>query len=152
MSPRLPEIKIHLAKGATLPQKATGGSAGRDVCACLPPDTMVRIPPGEKISIPTGLTMEIPEGYMVSLRPRSGLAAKNGVTLPNTPATIDSDYRGEVRVVLINLGREDALIEHGQRICQMLLEKVQDFDFQTVERREDLSGSDRGTGGFGSTG
>jgi dUTP pyrophosphatase len=96
--------------------------------------------------------MEIPQGFYVSLRPRSGLALKNGITLLNSPATIDSDYRGEIRVIMINLGEEDFIISHGDRICQMLLEKSQEFEWQEVTSVSDLDPSYRGEGGFGSTG
>ena len=99
--------------------------------------------------IPTGLFFEIPEGYEIQIRPRSGLAAKNGVTVLNTPGTIDSDYRGEIKIILINLGDEDFVINSGDRIAQMIVAPVTQADFSIVEN---LSETERGTGGFGSTG
>lgn len=145
-------VKIYAMKGATLPRQATPGSAALDVCACLELDTEIRIPPGERMAIPTGLFMEIPHGYFVSMRPRSGLALKHGVSLPNSPATIDSDYRGELKVIMINLGKQDFVIRHGDRIAQMILERVVPFHFEKVDHPGELSDTDRGAGGFGSTG
>jgi dUTP pyrophosphatase len=146
-------VRIHTAPGSRLPVKSTTGAAALDIHACLPPDIpSVTLRAGRRTDIPTGLYMEIPQGYFVSLRPRSGLALKNGITLLNSPATIDCDYRGEIRVIMINLGEEDFIINHGDRICQMLLEKSQDFQWQEVERISDLDPTHRGEGGFGSTG
>lgn len=145
------KIAIHLSTGSKLPVKSTPGSAGWDVFASLPPDIYLEIPSGERIAVPTGLFLEIPHGYVVSLRPRSGLALKHGLTLPNSPATIDSDYRGELKIIMINLGKETVRINHGDRIAQLLLEKVEDFEWE-VSDRENFSQTDRGTGGFGSTG
>lgn len=148
----LPEVKIYASPGARIPEKATPGSAGLDVRAFSGIDTVVTIPPGKRMAIPTGLFFEIPPGYYISLRPRSGLALKHGLTLINTPATIDSDYRGELMVIMGNLGNEPVTIENGDRIAQLFLEKVTEFRFVNVETRGELSGTDRGTGGFGSTG
>lgn len=141
-------VKIVLGVGARLPARATAGAAGYDVCASLPGDTYLQINPGDRLLVPTALYLEIPSGYFVTLRPRSGLALKQGLTLLNTPALIDSDYRGELRVLMINLGHEPARIEHGDRIAQMLVEKTVEFSFE--EARE-LSPTERGSGGFGST-
>ena len=149
---KTPIVKVHAVPGARLPDKATPGSAGRDVHALLPPDTFVELSPGGRMTIPTGLYFEIPPGWFITLRPRSGLALKSGLTLLNAPATIDSDYRGELRVLLVNLGQEFARIESGDRIAQLFLEKVQDFDWETVPVLEHLEESERGSGGFGSTG
>ena len=123
-----------------------------DVCACLPPDTELVLPPGERLAVPTGLYFEIPPGYFISLRPRSGLALRQGITLPNAPATIDADYRGELKVILANTGSESVRIEHGQRIAQLLLEQVQPFEWSEVDSAEELGATERGSGGFGSTG
>ncbi|MCB1309404.1 MAG: dUTP diphosphatase [Leptospiraceae bacterium] len=148
----LPHVRIYRRPGAKLPVRATPGSAALDVHACLPPDTFITITPGDYLDIPTGLFVEIPEGFMLSLRPRSGLALKHCVTLPNAPATIDSDYRGEIRVILVNHGKKPFRIDHGDRIAQMLLEKVIDFAWDESETPIDPDSTPRGAGGFGSTG
>ena len=146
-------IKVHVAAGASLPARATSGAVGFDVRARLDPDlSFIEIAPGDRITIPTGLYFEIPTGFFITLRPRSGLALKQGLTLLNTPATIDSDYRGELRVLVINLGHEPVRIAHGDRIAQLLLEQIVNLEWDEVESRELLEDSDRGEGGFGSTG
>jgi dUTP pyrophosphatase len=147
----LPNVKIHRHPSARLPTRSTPGSAGYDVSACIAPDQKIVIPPSERISVPTGLFFEIPPGYFITLRPRSGLALKHGVTLLNAPATIDSDYRGELRVILINHGADLFEILNGDRIAQLLLERVTDFRFEETPY-ESLAPSERGVGGFGSTG
>lgn len=146
------KVKLHLASGARAPARATTGSAGYDVCALLPLDTYVEIPPGERMLIPTGLFFEIPENYFITLRPRSGLAFRNGITLLNSPATIDSDYRGELQILLINLGKNIFRVNSGDKIAQLLLEKCEIPDWEIVPAFEDLNDSERGAGGFGSTG
>ena len=138
--------------GARLPARATPGSAALDVHSCLAPDTIMLIPPGERAAVPTGLFFEIPEGYMFSIRPRSGLAFREGLTLPNAPGTIDADYRGELKVLIQNLGRDPIHINHGDRVAQMLLEKVLEFDWDEVDEPIDPESTPRGEGGFGSTG
>lgn len=140
-------IKCMASKGAIIPQYKTAGAAGADLCALL--ETPVTIPAGKSAMIPTGLFFEIPEGYEVQVRPRSGLAAKNGVTVLNTPGTIDSDYRGEIKVILINLGDSDFTVNSGDRIAQMIIAPVIQAGFTMVEN---LSETERGAGGFGSTG
>ena len=140
-------IKCMASTGAIIPQYKTAGAAGADLCAFL--DAPLTIPAGKFAMVPTGLFFEIPEGYEVQVRPRSGLAAKNGVTVLNTPGTIDSDYRGEIKVILINLGENDFTINSGDRIAQMVVAPVTQASFTTVES---LSETERGTGGFGSTG
>ncbi len=145
-------IKVYAMPGARLPERATPGSAGLDVCALPGPDTIITIPPKKRMAVPTGLFFEIPHGYFITLRPRSGMALKSGVTLINSPATIDSDYRGELKVILGNLGEEPFTIENGQRIAQLFVEKILDFEFSVVETKSELSDTDRGSGGFGSTG
>ena len=140
-------IPCTVAPGALLPSYQTAGAAGADLCACL--IEPVILAPGQRAMIPTGLSFAIPSGYEIQVRPRSGLAAKNGITVLNSPGTIDSDYRGEVKVILINLGTEDFTIVHGDRIAQMVVAPVVQAQFQVVEA---LSATERGQGGFGSTG
>lgn len=146
------QIKCTWAEGADrsvgLPQYETAGAAGADLRANLP-DGSVTLGPMERALIPTGLQMEIPEGFEVQVRPRSGLALKHGITLPNSPGTIDSDYRGLVGVIVLNTGAEPFEITHGMRIAQMVVAPVVQATFQEVEV---LADSDRASGGFGSTG
>ncbi len=132
-------------EGLPLPTRATPGSAGMDLVAAVD----VTIAPGARELVPTGLTVAIPEGYELQLRPRSGLALKHGITLPNTPATIDADYRGELKVILINLGAEPFAVHRGDRIAQMLVQRVEPVRLREVA---ELPPSTRGSGGFGSTG
>lgn len=141
------DIKCIAGAGAVVPEYKTKGAAGADICALL--SEPVTIPQGKSAMIPTGLFFEIPEGYEVQIRPRSGLAAKNGVTVLNTPGTIDSDYRGEIKVILINLGDKDFVINSGDRIAQMVVAPVTQATFTITDK---LSETDRGAGGFGSTG
>ena len=140
-------IKYTAKSGVVPPSYKTSGAAGADVCAFL--DSPVVIGCGERAMIPTGLCFEIPEGFEIQVRPRSGLAAKNGVTVLNTPGTIDSDYRGEVKVILINLGSEDFVISDGDRIAQMVVAPVTQGVFENAEF---LDETERGSGGFGHTG
>lgn len=130
-----------------MPQYETIGSAGMDIRAFVQEEIVLM--PFERKLIPTGLAIELPEGYEAQLRPRSGLANKHGITLPNSPATIDSDYRGEIKVGLINLSSESYRIKNGDRIAQMVIARYEKVDFEEVEL---LSETNRGTGGFGSTG
>jgi dUTP pyrophosphatase len=130
-----------------LPGYATEGSAGMDLLAALAESTTLA--PGERMVIPTGFAMALPEGYEAQVRPRSGLALKQGITVLNTPGTIDSDYRGEVGVILINLGQEPVTVHRGERVAQMVVAPV---TRAVLEVTDDLQESDRGTGGFGSTG
>jgi dUTP pyrophosphatase len=135
-----------------LPAYATPGSAGADIRANLPPDqraTGFRLEPMQRAIVPSGLRVEIPAGYEVQIRPRSGLALSHGITLPNTPGTIDSDYRGPLGVLLVNLGADAYVIAHGERIAQMVVAPVVQARFVTVAG---LSPTGRGSGGFGSTG
>ncbi len=140
-------VKCLASKGAIIPEYKTSGAAGADLCALL--ESPLTIPAGKFAMVPTGLFFEIPEGYEIQVRPRSGLAAKNGVTVLNTPGTIDSDYRGEVKVILINLGEADFTINAGDRIAQMIISPVTQADFTVTDS---LSETERGAGGFGSTG
>ena len=141
------EIECIVQDGAKLPVYQTAGSAGADVCAFLKEDFVLE--PMERAAIPTGLSFAIPEGYEIQVRPRSGLALKNGITCLNTPGTIDSDYRGEVKVILINLGKEPFTIRNGERIAQLVVKPVVCAGFAPVSI---LSKTERGAGGFGSTG
>jgi len=141
------EIKCVALDGAVMPVYKTNGAAGADVCAFI--DSPVTIKPGKFAMIPTGLFFEIPYGYEIQVRPRSGLAAKNGVTVLNTPGTIDSDYRGELKVILINLGEQDFVVNKGDRIAQIIVSPVTTADFTITDS---LSDTQRGEKGFGSTG
>lgn len=135
-----------------LPAYQTTGSAGADLCANLPPDVRaagVVLQPMERAIVPTGIRVAIPEGFEMQIRPRSGLALKHGITLPNTPGTIDSDYRGPLGVALVNLGTAPYVVQHGDRIAQCVVAPVVQAGFALVEALDDTA---RGAGGFGSTG
>lgn len=136
-------------RGLGLPSYATKGAAGADLRANLPDRGQVTLAPGARALIPTGLSLEIPAGYEVQLRPRSGLAHKYGVTLTNSPGTIDSDYRGPLGVLMINHGSDEFTITHGERIAQMVVAPVIQPQIIVVDELDD---TDRGSGGFGSTG
>lgn len=141
------DIKCLSENGAVVPSYETIGSAGADIRAFL--EESVTIKPFECAMIPTGLKFEIPLGYEMQIRPRSGLAAKSGITVLNTPGTIDSDYRGEVKIILINLGKDDFIVNNGDRIAQAVIAPVTQGNFTVVN---ELSSTSRGEGGFGSTG
>jgi dUTP pyrophosphatase len=134
-----------------LPAYQTDGAAGADVCANFPPDNRegITLAPGGRALLPTGLRMAIPAGFEVQVRPRSGLALKHGVTVANAPGTIDSDYRGPLGVILVNLGAEPFHIAHGDRIAQLIVAPVVQAGFDLAESLDDTA---RGAGGFGSTG
>ena len=134
-----------------LPSYETSGAAGADLRANFPPQDHagITLAPGARALVPTGLSLEIPEGYEAQIRPRSGLALKHGITLPNSPGTIDSDYRGPVGVIVMNAGADPFHIAHGERIAQMVIAPVVRAAFDLVDRLDD---TDRGQGGFGSTG
>lgn len=144
----MPEIRIvrlpH-GEGLPLPARATEGAAGFDLASAEAGE----LAPMERRLFATGFAIAIPSGYEVQLRPRSGLALRQGLTLPNTPATIDSDYRGELKVALVNLGPEPVTIDRGMRIAQMVVARVEPASFAEVDS---LPPTDRGEGGFGSTG
>ena len=135
------------AEGLPLPGYETAGAAGMDVRAAV--EAPLTLAPGAISLVPTGLVLEVPEGYEMQVRPRSGLAARHGITLPNSPATIDSDYRGEVRVIVQNLGAEPFVIERGARVAQFVLQRVPRVEWIEAERWSDTA---RGAGGFGHTG
>ena len=137
------------AEGVALPAYETPGSAGMDIRAAVPEGEPIVLKPGARTMVPTGLAFALPQGFEAQVRPRSGLAAKNGVTCLNTPGTIDSDYRGEVKVILINLGEEDFTIRRGDRIAQIVIAPVTQGAWTEVD---DLDATSRGAGGFGSTG
>jgi len=141
------EIKIINRSGHVLPAYQTAGSAGVDLRACLKETVILK--PLERKLIPTGLYIELPLGYEAQVRPRSGLSLKHGITVLNSPGTIDADYRGEISVLLINLSGEDFEIANGERIAQMVIAKHEAAQFVPVEV---LSETERGTGGYGSTG
>ena len=129
------------------PKYETPGSSGMDIAAHI--EKNITINPGEKTLVSTGFSIAIPRGYEVQIRPRSGLAAKKNITVLNTPGTIDADYRGEIKVILINLGKEKFVIENGERIAQMVVCPVVRADLEVVK---ELPETERGLGGFGSTG
>jgi|TARA_B110000444_G_scaffold258143_1_gene298257 dUTP pyrophosphatase len=136
-----------LSNEVLTPKYETSGSSGMDIAAYIKQD--ITIEPGEKALIPTGFSLSIPLGYEVQIRPRSGLAAKKGITILNTPGTIDSDYRGEIKVILINLSKDGFSVKNGERIAQMVVCPIKQV---VVEEVKELSETNRGVGGFGSTG
>lgn len=142
------KIKIINKSHHNLPQYETALSAGMDIKAFLP-DGSVTLKPLERALIKTGLFIELPEGYEAQMRPRSGLALKKGITLLNTPGTIDADYRGEIGVILVNLSNQDFVVEDGERIAQMVIARHEKAEWEQVEI---LSETERGEGGFGHTG
>jgi dUTP pyrophosphatase len=147
MSMTIQVKRLAHAEGLPLPAYATTGAAGMDLLAAVAADIVIN--PGERTLVPTGLTIALPPGHELQIRPRSGLALKNGIMLPNTPGTIDEDYRGEVQVIVINLGQDPFTVTRGMRIAQAVLAPVTRATWQEVDS---LADSTRGTGGFGSTG
>lgn len=147
MSVRIRVRRLPHGLGLPLPTYATVGAAGADLHAAV--QEPMPLDPGERAAVPTGLFLEIPPGYEGQVRPRSGLAMRHGVTVVNAPGTVDSDYRGEVKVLLINLGRDPFIIARGDRIAQLVVAPVEQAEFT---ESAGLSGTDRGGGGFGSTG
>ncbi len=147
--PKLGIVRLEHAAGLDLPAYETSGSAGVDLRAAVPEDRQIVLLPGRRTLVPTGLIFELEEGYEAQIRPRSGLAFKHGITCLNTPGTIDSDYRGEVKVLLINLGDDDFRIERGMRIAQAVISPVVQVE---IEERSEVGETVRGAGGFGSTG
>ena len=141
------KVKIVNNSRFALPEYQTPLSAGLDIRANI--DESVTLRPLERAMIPTGLFVELPEGCEMQIRPRSGLAAKHGITVLNSPGTIDADYRGEIKVLLVNLSNEPFTIEAGERIAQMIVARYEQIEWQAVE---ELSSTERGAGGFGSTG
>ena len=137
------------AEGLPLPARETQGAAGFDLIAAVEEDSPLGLSPGERRLVPTGLILQLPPGYEGQVRPRSGLAFRHGITILNAPGTIDADYRGEVQVLLVNLGREDFTITRGMRIAQLIVAEVADTDLYETDV---ISETIRGAGGFGSTG
>lgn len=147
--PPLRLVRLAHGAGLDLPSYETGGAAGMDLRAAVPADASLTLKPGERTLVPTGFVFEVPAGYEAQIRPRSGLAIKNGITCLNSPGTVDSDYRGEVKVILANLGDSDFVVERGMRIAQMVIAPVTQV---VVSEVTETSATVRGTGGFGSTG
>ncbi|HAC58984.1 dUTP diphosphatase [Parvibaculum sp.] len=137
------------AQGLPLPRYETEGAAGMDLIAAVPEGEPMVLQPGARAMVPTGLAIALPQGFEAQVRPRSGLAAKNGVTVLNSPGTVDCDYRGEVKVILVNLGQEAFTIERGTRIAQMVIAPVTQARLREVAALDETA---RGAGGFGSTG
>src|SRR4051812_24461572 len=147
--PAIGIVRLPHAEGLALPAYETSGAAGMDLRAAVPEDRPILLLPGKRALVPTGLVLEIPDGFEGQVRPRSGLAFKHGITCLNTPGTVDSDYRGEIKVLLINLGDEDFAVTRGMRIAQIVFAAVTQV---AVEERSLAGGTARGSGGFGSTG
>lgn len=141
------QIRIINKSNNPLPTYETSGSAGMDIRAFV--DSEISLKPFERKLVSTGLFLELPEGYEAQLRPRSGLAFKHGISLPNSPATIDSDYRGELKVALVNLSNEEFIVKNGERIAQMIIARHEKAEWIAVQ---EISETNRGEGGFGSTG
>ena len=146
---RINVIRLAHGEGLQLPAYQTPGSAGLDLVAAVPDGKPLRIARGASALVPTGLVMELPPGFEAQVRPRSGLALKHGVTVLNAPGTIDSDYRGEVKVLLVNLGDEDFSVTRGMRVAQFVIAPVARL---AVEEQDLATATSRGAGGFGSTG
>jgi dUTP pyrophosphatase len=147
----MPRLRVYKMRAdAIIPRYETSGAAGMDLAACL--DTLITIEPGGSARIPTGLRIALPAGHEGQVRPRSGLAARRGVTVLNAPGTIDEDYRGEVQVLLVNHGPDSFTVEHGDRIAQLVVAPVVRVDIEPVNDEAALGGTERGSGGFGSTG
>lgn len=145
----IPIRRLSHAEGLDLPAYATDHSAGMDLRAAVPADEPLRLDPGVRALLPTGLQIALPTGYEAQVRPRSGLAVKHGITVLNSPGTIDADYRGEIKVILINHGSEPFAIERGERIAQLVVARHAKVEW---EASDDLAETIRGEGGFGHTG
>jgi dUTP pyrophosphatase len=149
VSPTVPIMRLPHGEGIPLPAYETAQAAGMDLRAAVPEDEPLVLRPGDRFPVPTGLAFALPEGFEGQVRPRSGLAAKVGVTCLNTPGTVDADYRGEVKVILINHGPEDFTIRRGDRIAQLVIAPVVQAKWAEVANLDETA---RGAGGFGSTG
>ncbi|MDP3896517.1 MAG: dUTP diphosphatase [Mesorhizobium sp.] len=148
-APTIGIVRMPHSDGIDLPAYETEGAAGMDLRAAVPDDRPLLLLPGKRALVPTGLVFELPDGFEGQIRPRSGLAFKNGITCLNTPGTVDSDYRGEVKVLLVNLGDTDFAVTRGMRIAQLVVAPVARA---RIEERSLAGGTARGSGGFGSTG
>lgn len=150
------KIKLEILKmeaGVQTPSYASSGSAGFDLRAYLPSSEAIVIHAnGGRAKVPTGLKMVIPEGFELQIRPRSGLAFKHGISLTNTPGTIDSDYRGEIQILMINHGEEDFIVNHDERVAQAVIAPVWQAEFTEIKELPEEANNERGAGGFGSTG
>lgn len=142
-------LRLPHAGGLALPAYASAGAAGLDLCAALPDDRPEVIAPGGRLLVPTGFALRLPPGHEAQVRPRSGLALRHGITVLNAPGTVDEDFRGEVQVLLVNLGREPVTIRRGMRVAQLVVAPVSQVRLAEVEQLEPTA---RGPGGFGSTG
>jgi len=149
VNPTVPITRLPHAEGLPLPAYETAQAAGMDLRAAVPQDEPLTLRPGSRFPVPTGLAFALPPGFEGQVRPRSGLAAKHGVTCLNSPGTVDADYRGEVKVILINHGEEDFVIRRGERIAQLVIAPVVQAAWAEVENLDETA---RGAGGFGSTG
>ncbi len=149
MNPVVPIRRLPNNLDLPLPAYETAGAAGMDLRAAIEEDAPIVLRPGARFAVPTGLAFALPDGFEGQVRPRSGLAARHGVTQVNTPGTIDADYRGEVKVILINLGQEDFIIRRGDRVAQLVIAPVTRAAWLEVESLDETA---RGEGGFGSTG
>ena len=149
MTPIVDIVRLTHNPDLPLPTYETSGAAGMDLRAAVPADSPMTLHPGARVAVPTGLAFALPGGFEAQVRPRSGLALKSGITVANAPGTIDADYRGEVKVLLINLGEEDFVIRRGDRIAQLVIAPVVQAGWREVGS---LDATDRGAGGFGSTG
>ena len=149
MSVAVRVIRLPHSEGLPLPSYQSEHAAGLDLVAALPEDGPIELEPSDRALVPTGLVIELPEGHEAQVRPRSGLALKHGVTVLNSPGTIDADYRGEVKVLLINLGAETFIIQRGDRIAQLVVSPVTHVEIVAADA---LGSTGRGEGGFGSTG
>ena len=149
MEPLIDIVRLPHGRDLPLPEYATPGSAGLDLRAAVPEDAPVTLAPGARALIPTGLALAIPAGWEAQVRPRSGLAVRHGLTCLNTPGTVDSDYRGEVHALLINLGEAPFVVRRGERVAQLVFARHERAVWNEVER---LGETERGAGGFGSTG
>jgi len=144
---RVKIVRLPQGRDLPLPRRATSQSAGFDLQACV--ESSVEIRPGDRALVPTGIAVALPRGYEAQIRPRSGLALRSGLTLLNTPGTVDADYRGEVRLIVVNLGREPVTVHRGDRLAQMVVLRLPAVELEEVE---EIPGSERGEGGFGHTG
>ena len=149
MSPTVPITRLPHGADIPLPAYETAQAAGMDLRAAVPEEEPLTLRPGSRFPVPTGLAFALPPGFEGQVRPRSGLAFKHGVTCLNTPGTVDADYRGEVKVILINLGEEDFVIRRGERIAQLVIAPVVQAQWSEVDSLDETA---RGAGGFGSTG
>ena len=149
MTPEVAVVRLDHARDLPLPAYESPGAAGMDLRAALAEDQPLVLRPGSRAAVPTGLAIALPRGHEAQVRPRSGLALRNGVTPLNSPGTVDADYRGEIKVILINLGEEDFTIRRGDRIAQLVIAPIEQATWRELDA---LDETERGAGGFGSTG